>query len=975
MHGNVFYVFIFICFSFSAASSQNTKTPACTDAAQRQQGYQLRKQAAQNSVASGIEFRSVGPTVMSGRVTSVAVSPKDPSQFYVAYASGGLWYTNNNGATFSPLFDHEAVMTLGDVAVNWTTEPPTIWLGTGENNSSRSSYSGLGMYVSTDGGKTWQNKGLPESHHIGRIVLHPTNPNVLWVAVLGHLYSANKERGVYKTTDGGNTWKQVLYIDDNTGAIDLTADPKNPDVLYAAAWHRQRRAWNFTEGGQTSGIYKSTDGGETWALVTGPKSNFPTGKLGRIGLDIHPSGTIYACIDNQNLRPKEEPDEEEQIKLTKDRLRTMSKDDFLKLEKWKITGYLQENGFPDTYDADKVLEMVKTDKIKPLALVEYLEDANQNLFETPVIGAEVYRSDNGGQTWEKTNKDFIDDLYYSYGYYFGQIRVSPQDVNKIYIMGVPILRSDDGGKTFTSISADNVHADHHALWVNPKRPGHLINGNDGGINISYDDGKNWFKCNTPPVGQFYAVNVDMEKPYNVYGGLQDNGVWTGSSSYKASVEWQQSGSYPYKELFSGDGMQVSIDGRNKNIVYTGSQFGVYYRIDRGTDDYTPITPQHELGERPYRFNWQTPILLSVHNQDILYFGTNKLLRSLDKGNNWTAISADLTKGGKPGNVPYGTITTISESKFKFGLIYTGTDDGLIHLTKDGGNTWTRVSDKLPQDLWVSRVVASVHNEARVYVSLNGYRWDNFLPYLYVSDNYGVTWNKIGNNLPNEPINVVREDPENPDILYVGTDNGLYVSLNRGQSFMQMNNQLPAVAVHDLVIHPRDKELVAGTHGRSIYICNVEHLQQLTPEILAKNLHVFEINDIKYNKNWGKSWSKWAEPRLPEINIPVYAQNADTLTITVFTQPKEEGKDSLLLTTLHLPVQSGMNYLKYNLTFDEKQADAYKTLLSEGKKPDEKPIFVKKAENGLYYLQPGTYTIRIAASKGKTEEKTALELKK
>ena len=942
--------------------AQQTRPPF-TPATERIQSQQQKTPLLENSLVANVPFRSIGPSVFSGRVADVDVWEQDPTHFYVAYASGGLWKTVNNGQSFTPLFDNEMAMTIGDIAVDW--ERNVIWIGSGEVNSSRSSYSGVGMFRSTDGGKTWEHKGLGESHHIGRVIMHPTDPNTLWVAVLGHLYSPNQERGVYKTTDGGETWKRVLFVDGNSGAIDLSLDPLNPNVLYAATWRRERYAWDFVEAGNGSGIYRSDDGGENWTLLSKPESGFPTGEgAGRIGLaTVVKDGTtlLFAVVDNQNRRPKEKKEEERDV-LTKDQLRAMTSETFLKLDKKMVKKFLEDNHFPEKYTAEKVTGMVKKNEIKPLALVEYLEDANANLFDTEVVGAEVYRSVDSGKTWEKTHEGFLNDLYYSYGYYFGQIRVAPQNPDKLYIFGVPILVSADGGKTWKSINEENVHSDHHALWINPKRDGHLILGNDGGLNVSYDDGKTWNKCNTPPVGQFYYVAVDMEKPYNVYGGLQDNGVWFGPSTYEASNRWHSSGQYPYKSVMGGDGMQVAVDTRDNNTVYTGFQFGNYYRVNKETGESDFITPQHELGERPLRWNWQTPIHLSSHNQDILYMGSNKIHRSFNQGKDWEIISGDLTKGGKTGDVPFGTLSAIHESPLKFGLLYAGSDDGLLHVSKDGGNNWTDISTTLPQDLWVARVQASQHEASRVYVALNGYRWDDFSSFVYVSEDYGTTWQRIGTDLPLEPVNVVKEDPKNPDLLYVGTDHGLYISLDRGKNFMTMMKNLPAAPVHDVVVHPRENELIAGTHGRSLYVANVEHVQQLVDSVLNQPIFVFEIEKVRYRGNWGNARSAWSEKAPePDIEFPVFVNEAGKLKITVMA-------GDISLKSWETDVAKGLNYLEYHAGVTEKCVPAFEKYLNKKKKKDEDEIKVKKMKNDKHYLQKGTYTVVFEKS-GKKKEGT------
>ncbi|ARA92880.1 glycosyl hydrolase [Rhodothermaceae bacterium RA] len=925
-----------------AVLSARAQHPTPTPAEPRLRGFDQRRALIEGSLVRNLELHNIGPTVMSGRVVDLDVNPADPTTFYVAYASGGLWKTTTNGIAFTPLFDAEAVMTLGDIAVDWR-HGETIWAGTGENNSSRSSYAGTGVYRSTDGGATWVHRGLAETQRIGRIVLHPDDPNTLWVAALGPLYTTSPHRGVYKTTDGGATWTQTLFVDDTTGVVDLVLDPTNPDVLYAAAWHRLRRPWDFIESGGGSGIYKSTDGGNTWTRLTTPGSGFPTGAgVGRIGLAVFPGNPalLYALLDNQDRRPPEE--EEAQEGLVREDFLGMTRDALLALDAALLEAYLRDNRFPAKYSAQRVREMVERGEIQPAALAEYLDDANAQLFDTPVIGAEVYRSDDGGQTWRRTHEDYIDNLYYSYGYYFGEIRVDARNPDKLYLLGVPILTSDDGGRSFRSINGDNVHVDHHALWVNPARSGHLVLGNDGGVNISYDDGATWFKANTPSVGQFYAVQVDDAEPYRVYGGLQDNGVWVGPHTYRASYAWYEEGDYPYDRLLGGDGMQVEVDTRTNDVVYTGFQFGNYVRIDRAAGTRTRIQPRHDLGERPLRFNWQTPIHLSRHNQDILYLGANRLFRSLNRGDDWTAISGDLTQGGREGDVPFGTLTTIDESPLAFGVLYTGSDDGLVHVTRDGGVTWARISDALPPDLWVSRVEASHHDTARVYVTLNGYRDDHFEAYVYRSDDYGQTWTRLGLDLPPEPVNVIVEDPTDERLLYVGTDHGLYVSIDGGARFMAMMGGMPHVPVHDLKIQARAKDLIVGTHGRSIYVADLEHVQALL-DLLDQPLHAFDLDPVTYRERWGTRAAAWMEYVVPEISLPYFAGVAGTVTIHV------DAADGTRLRSWTDAAERGLNYATYDLSVAADRAEAYNR-----DRPEEARL--SAADNGVVYLKPGTYTV-------------------
>ena len=894
-----------------------------------------------------VKAANIGPTIMSGRVVDVAVNPKNPTEFYVAYASGGLWYTNNNGTSFSPVMDSAETVNCGSVTVDWTSG--TIWVGTGEVNASRSSYAGVGVLKSSDKGKTWQNLGLNDSHHISRIWVNPSNLNEIVVSAVGHLYTINKERGIYKSTDGGKSWKQTLFVAEDTGIIDLAVSKDNPKIMFAASWQKDRKAWHFDGDGEKSGIYKSEDGGTSWKLVTTKESGFPANEgVGRIGLALFNEKVIYAVVDNQNKRPKAASKNKLQLMLAS------PGEDFQNIDNKQLNIALKESGFSEKYRAENIKNWVENNNAS-LVLTQLL-DANKALFETEVIGCEVYKSEDGGISWKKTNANYIDDMYYTYGYYFANISVDVTNQNRLYIGGVPLLFSEDGGKTFISISKENVHADHHVTWINPENPNHIINGNDGGINISYDNGAHWIKCNNEAVSQLYAVNVDNQENYNVYGGLQDNGVWFGPNDFKQNVAWHQEGKYPYQELIGGDGMQIQIDSRNPNVVFTGYQFGNYYRINQKEGQFDYITPKAPKGEKPYRFNWQTPILLSSHNQDILYMGSEFLHRSMNQGKSWEKISEDLTNGPKEGNVAFGTLTTLSESKFQFGLLYTGSDDGKIHISKDGGVSWQLISGNLPQNLWVSRVVASQYKKERVYATLNGYRNDNFNSYVFVSEDFGNTWTSISNGLT-QSVNVIVEDSANENILYVGTDNGLFISLDKGVTWQDFSNEMPKVAVHDAVVQSKAKEVIIGTHGRSIYKMDSSKVQELTNEILAKSIHLFKVNDRTKSDRWGSQSYEWEKPSEPSTEIWLYS-NEEVMVNLIITN-----ESGLMVHTQKVSVTKGLN----SITYDYSLA---KEVVEKWNKKD-KNINIKAADNNKFYLPVGKY--KLVISKDKTSENSMFEI--
>jgi len=903
--------------------------------------FKVRGQLAETSLLKHYPTRNIGPTVKGGRIIDIDVNLKDTKEFYIAFASGGIFKTVNNGITFEPVFDNIAALSVGDFVLSQNNSK-ILYVGTGEKNSSRSSYAGSGVYKTVDGGKNWTHLGLTGTQHVSRIVLHPQDDNTLWVASLGSLYTQNDSRGVYKSTDGGATWRKTLYINDSTGAIDLVVNPMNPSQLWAASWERTRKEGNFKGSGIGSSIYRSEDGGETWRKSV---AGFPQGKqIGRIGLEICPSAPniLYAILDNQGEVPAKK--EKKEDVLTLEGIGKMTKADLLKYDDTKLNAFLHDNGFPEKYNAPLMKKEIGEGKYNPKAIGDYFgEDANKNLFKTKIIGAELYRSDDFGATWKKMNSYDLDGVFYTYGYYFAEMRVAPDDPDLIYIYGVPMLKSRDGGVTWhrldTLKGTQRLHVDHHALWINPSDAKHILLGNDGGLYQSYDEGANWRHINNIPAGQFYTVNVDMQTPYNVYGGLQDNGVLRGSSKSIPNVTKN------WVELFGGDGMYVAPDPRNTKLVYTGYQFGNYFRLDLGQRTSTKITPQHDIGQEPLRWNWCSPLILSTHNADIVYMAAQKVFRSLDRGEHWETISGDLTKNMKQGNVPFSTISFLAESPLKFGLLYAGTDDGQLWVTRDGGGNWESVFDGLPSNRWVSSICPSPHQEGTVFVSLNGYRNDEFRTYLFVSADYGKSWRSVKGNLPESVANVIVQDPVNPDLLYCGLDNGTYVSLDKGEHWDLFSGMLN-VASYVMMVHPRDNELIVGTHGRSIFVADVKPLQALKDGGKAKAILAFQPLDIEKDEKWGEKKFMWDKPEEPEVAIQYYAGKAgQPLKVEVFDEKNN------LVRTLTTTGEAGFQTIRWDVKIEDSVAEA------KGKKKPVKPVTVP-----LVYASKGTYRFRFSREK-------------
>jgi photosystem II stability/assembly factor-like uncharacterized protein len=745
-----------------------------------------------DSLLQSLTFRNLGAFRAGSWVTGFAV-PASAGRahlytLYVGTRNGGVWRTINNGTTFEPIFDDQQALSIGDVAVA-PSNPDILWVGTGEAYCARSSSSGDGMYKSMDGGKTWTNMGLRDSQHIARIVIHPTNPDIVYVAAMGHLFSTNEERGVFKTNDGGRTWNKVLYTSDKIGAIDLAMVQSAPDIVYAAMYDKVRLPWHYEAGGPGSGIYKTSDGGRTWTRLGG---GLPAGNVGRIGIDIfQPQPEIlYAIVENVNKRPPTKAEAEQDKR---------------------------RGGEP----------------------------------RERTLGVEVFRSDDAGLTWRKINEG-KESAFDKAPYSFNQLRVNQKDPNKVYCTGQALVSTLDAGKTWTGLGwppdglFQKAFGDFRALWVDPQDGDRLIFGSDGGVYVSYDGGKTCHHFYNIPLGEFYAVGVDMEDPYNVYGGLQDHESWKGPSAGWAGevtlADWVTVG--------EGDGMYNCVDPNDSRWVYNNREFGMMWRLDQKTGQRTTITPRREKGKEPYRFNWTPPIMLSPHNSAIVYTGAQVLLRTLDRGDHWEEISPDLTtndksRQGGAGNITFCTITTTSESPVKPGVIWVGTDDGKVQVTRDHGATWTDCTPKIsaaggPAELWVSRVFASPHDAGTAFVAKTGFRQDIFKPYVFKTTDFGVTWTAVAGDLPDKPVNVVIQDRKNGDLLFVGTDHGLYVSLNGGQSFVPFKNNMPWVKVTDLVIHPRENDLVVATYGRGLWIADIAPLQEWNEKIDGEDVYLFSI---------------------------------------------------------------------------------------------------------------------------------------
>ena len=777
------------------ASGLNAQSPGKADADYLWKAYADYQGMRQSSPYRQVPWQYVGPKNISGRATDIAVAERQGGRrIYVAYATSGVWKSDDN-ETWQPIFDDMPSTSIGDIAVA-PSNPDIVWVGTGEANIFRASMAGVGIYKSTDGGQTFTHMGLTDTQTIGRIVVHPRDPNVVYVAASGHEWTDNEMRGVFKTTDGGKTWNKVLYKSPRTGAWDLVMDPTNPDVIYASMWQRIRRKWSdprvepgYTEGG----VFKTTDGGKTW---TDASAGLPAPQFrGRIGIDIAQTNpkVLYAFVDNYEPgRPAQE-------------------------------GELDAYGRP--------------------------------VNEARIKSAEVYRTDDAGATWRKVSEsnEFMTRHSGTYGWVFGQIRVDPTNENRVFSLGLSLNVSTDGGKTFAVFAnSRTIHSDHHGLWIDSKNPQVIYSANDGGFYSTADGGQNWKFAVSAGGAQFYNVLVDQSSPAWIYGSIQDIGSRRGRLDLSQGRD--KVAVVDFEAAPGGEGSHHAVDPTNPNIVYVHSFYGRFERHDlsvpapqrgrRGGGggeggqqqaQAPPAGPQRVTQIRPkdpdLRAQWMAPVFVSPHEPKTVYLGFQSLYRSTDRGDTWERISPDLSSNDpaqmlpKSSNeIPYQTITAVDESPRVKGLIYAGTDDGKLHVTSDAGKTWTDLTARVPTRKWYSRVVPSQHADATVYVTQRGREDDDFGTYIYKSTDGGKTFTSIAGNIPAGPVNVIREDPANANVLYVGTDFGAFITTDGGKRWHVLGGNLPSQQVSDLVYHARDNMIVISTYGRGIWVMDATQVK-------------------------------------------------------------------------------------------------------------------------------------------------------
>jgi photosystem II stability/assembly factor-like uncharacterized protein len=760
-------------------------------------GPPVLKAEALRPVLDGLKARCIGPANMGGRIADLAVVESDPDTYYVASAGGGVWKTTDGGTTFAPVTDSLPTQCIGSVAV-CQGKPEVVYVGTGEGNPRNSVSWGGGVFRSTDGGKTWKNCGLSDTHHIGRVVVHPTDPDVAYVAATGHFWGPNRARGMYKTTDGGKTWDCVKFLDEDTGFVDACMDPSDPDTLYATAWQVRRDAFSGgsprTQTGPSGGVFRTTDAGKTWEKLTG-------GLPEKVGY-----GRCGVCVYRKDPNVV-----------------------FAVVQTSETAGALGNLGQPPT-PAGKDGKPGTPGKIET---------------------GGVFRSDDKGKTWVKIN-DLVPRPFY-----YGQIRVDPADDKNVYVPGVAFYASTDGGKIFTTI-ARTIHADNHALWINPKNPEHLIVGNDGGLYVSKDRGKTFDAKRGLVICQFYGVAVDMRAPYHVYGGLQDNGSWGGpvATPYPDGVTQSD-----WKRMSGGDGFQAAVDPTDPNTVYVESQYGNLMRVDPtkagggmkggGGKTIRPGGGMKGGGGGGNRFNWNAPMLLSPHDSKTLYYGSQFLYKTTERGDKWEKISPDLTAAPPDAKVTNSghTILATAESPVKQGVLWVGTDDGKVWVSKTDGKDWTDVTDKIPgvpKARAIPKIECSYFDAGTAYVAIDRHRNDDFKPYIFLTTDCGETWKPVAGNLPpGAVVGVVRQSSKVKDLLFAGTELGLYASFDGGRAWHHLDKTgLPkCVRVDDLVIHARERDLVIGTHGRGAWVMDIAPLEQITEKVLAADAHLFDIKPV------------------------------------------------------------------------------------------------------------------------------------